>query len=184
MTAGGSPLTPVWDPAWELLSRRMQNWWQGSSTAQGSIPAPCVWANWNHWHAAAAKSCWQEFHWRGGCLGCCADRFNRNVDVCTELYGLIWWRRGWSEITAVRNKFCLCKAFLLCYFVFQTERKGTESSDIPGEIWQGTGVTKLIYGHSCLHVEHCSVAFTASCCPQSWLIFFLSLLLLSPLFIP
>lgn len=75
--------------------------------------------------------------------------------MCEELYGHIWWRRGWGEIMAVRKQIpYFCKASLLSTLtcvLFPCSLFDFESPcDVPGEVCQGMGWQKLVQGHGYL----------------------------------
>lgn len=75
--------------------------------------------------------------------------------MCEELYGHIWWRRGWGEIIAVRKQIpYFCKASLLSALMcvlFPCSLFAFESpSDVPGEVCQRMGWQKLVHGHGYL----------------------------------
>lgn len=169
MTTGSSPLKPAWHLGWEhLLTKRSLN--------QGHSSLDCLWIH-------TSPSCLNElkslahngsqvllarvYRWRGVCLGCHADRFNRSVGVCTALWTYLVKERLEWDLCCGKQIPCLCVASLLstvlCFLYFPCSFIHSESSsDIPGEVWQGMGWQKSLHGHSYLSVEHHGVTFTVS----------------------
>lgn len=109
--ADGMPVRGRWlTAAWELLlSGMILHRWHGSLGICSSL---CCLSELKSL-ACSSQDLWaRASSWRGGCLGCCADRFNTNIHECAELCGLSWGRRDWSEITAAGNKSLhLCRHF-------------------------------------------------------------------------